>query len=66
MQDIGRRLSEIRNEIPHKLAKHPPAVPHIEDDLELPEKNLEVCNFGFMLRNKTVNLEINNYKHLMF
>ncbi|XP_045768159.1 cilia- and flagella-associated protein 44 isoform X2 [Maniola jurtina] len=42
MQDIGRRLGEIRVEIPHKLAKPPPAVPHIDDDLEFPEKNLEI------------------------
>lgn len=42
MQEIGRRLTEIRSEIPHKLAKQPPAVPHIDEDLEFPEKNLEV------------------------
>ncbi|CAH0714428.1 unnamed protein product, partial [Brenthis ino] len=42
MQEIGRRLTEIRSEIPHKLAKQPPAIPHIDEDLEFPEKNLEI------------------------
>ncbi|XP_052739568.1 cilia- and flagella-associated protein 44 [Bicyclus anynana] len=42
MQDIGRRLGEIRVEIPHKLAKPPPVVPHIDDNLEFPENNLEI------------------------
>lgn len=42
MQDIGRRLAEIRVEIPNKLAKAPPPVPVIDEDLEFPEKKLEV------------------------
>ncbi|XP_072939178.1 cilia- and flagella-associated protein 44 [Epargyreus clarus] len=42
MKHIGERLAEIRVEIPQKMAKHPPAVPHIDDDLEFPEKNLEI------------------------
>lgn len=42
MKHIGERLGEIRVEIPQKLAKAPPAIPVIEDDLEFPEKNLEV------------------------
>ncbi|CAH2265748.1 jg7937 [Pararge aegeria aegeria] len=42
IQDIGKRLGEIRVEIPHKLAKQPPVIPHIDDDLEFPERNLEI------------------------
>ncbi|CAG9785673.1 unnamed protein product [Diatraea saccharalis] len=42
MKKIGERLNEIRYEIPHKLAKAPPPIPQIDDDLEFPEKNLEV------------------------
>lgn len=42
MKKIGERLLEIRVEIPPKMAKDPPAIPEIDDDLEFPEKNLEV------------------------
>ncbi|RVE42054.1 hypothetical protein evm_013296 [Chilo suppressalis] len=42
MKKIGERLNEIRCEIPPKMAKTPPAIPHIDDDLEFPERNLEV------------------------
>ncbi|XP_045494848.1 cilia- and flagella-associated protein 44 [Colias croceus] len=42
MKDIGERLTEIRVEIPPKLAKPPPPIPQIDDDLEFPEKNLEI------------------------
>ncbi|XP_026491825.2 cilia- and flagella-associated protein 44 [Vanessa tameamea] len=42
MQEIGKRLAEIRVEIPHKLANQPPHVPIIDDNLEFPEKNLEI------------------------
>lgn len=52
MQDIGKRLGEIRVEIPHKLAKPPPVIPHIDDDLEFPEKNLEVTILALFLRKR--------------
>lgn len=42
MKHIGERLVEIRGEIPAKMVRHPPAVPTIDDELEFPEKNLEV------------------------
>ncbi|XP_053613001.1 cilia- and flagella-associated protein 44 [Plodia interpunctella] len=42
MKKIGERLGEIRVEIPPKLVKQPPAIPQIDDDLEFPEKNLEI------------------------
>ncbi|XP_052756190.1 cilia- and flagella-associated protein 44 [Galleria mellonella] len=42
MKKIGERLSEIRAEIPQRQVKPPPLVPHIDDDLEFPEKNLEI------------------------
>ncbi|XP_059046371.1 cilia- and flagella-associated protein 44 isoform X2 [Achroia grisella] len=42
MKKIAERLSEIRSEIPQRLVKPPPLVPHIDDDLEFPEKNLEI------------------------
>ncbi|CAG4986750.1 unnamed protein product [Parnassius apollo] len=42
MKDIGERLTEIRAEIPHNLIKTPPPIPVIDDDLEFPEKNLEI------------------------
>ncbi|CAH2108330.1 unnamed protein product [Euphydryas editha] len=42
MQEIGRRLAEIRVEIPHKLAHPPPPVPIIDENLEFPEKNLQI------------------------
>ncbi|CAG9578714.1 unnamed protein product [Danaus chrysippus] len=42
MQEIGRRLAEIRVEIPNKLAKAPPPVPVIDEDMEFPEKKLEI------------------------
>ncbi|XP_068632653.1 cilia- and flagella-associated protein 44 [Battus philenor] len=42
MKDIGERLAEIRVEIPHNMVKQPPAIPTIDEDLEFPEKNLEV------------------------
>lgn len=42
MKKIGERLLEIRVEIPPKMAKDPPAIPEIDENLEFPEKNLEV------------------------
>ncbi|CAF4862679.1 unnamed protein product [Pieris macdunnoughi] len=42
MKEIGERLAEIRVEIPPKMVKHPPPIPEIDDDLEFPEKNLEI------------------------
>ncbi|KAI5642687.1 hypothetical protein NE865_05213 [Phthorimaea operculella] len=39
---IAERLMEIRAEIPAKLAKQPPNAPAIDEELEFPEKNLEV------------------------
>lgn len=42
MKKIGDRLLEIRVEIPAKMVKDPPAIPEVDDDLEFPEKNLEV------------------------
>lgn len=42
MKDIGERLLEIRVEIPPKLVKAPPALPQFDEDLEFPERNLEV------------------------
>ena len=45
MQDIGDRLMEIRMEIPPKLVKAPPALPEFDEDLEFPEKNLEVNSY---------------------
>ncbi|CAH2076495.1 unnamed protein product, partial [Iphiclides podalirius] len=42
MKSIGERLTEIRAEIPHNKIKQPPPVPTIDDDLEFPEKNLEI------------------------
>ncbi|KAM3964257.1 cilia- and flagella-associated protein 44 [Aphomia sociella] len=42
MKKIGERLSEIRVEIPQRLVKPPPMVPHIDQDLEFPENNLEI------------------------
>ncbi|KAJ0175517.1 hypothetical protein K1T71_008676 [Dendrolimus kikuchii] len=42
MKRIGERLAEIRVEIPPKMIKPPPAIPQIDDDLEFPEKNLEI------------------------
>lgn len=42
MQKIGERLAEIRVEIPPKMAKSPPEVPEIDEELEFPERNLEV------------------------
>lgn len=42
MKEIGERLLEIKAEIPTKLAKSPPHIPQIDEDLEFPEKNLEV------------------------
>lgn len=42
MKQIGERLSEIRVEIPPKLAKTPSEIPQIDDDFEFPEKHLEV------------------------
>ncbi|XP_049868169.1 cilia- and flagella-associated protein 44 [Pectinophora gossypiella] len=42
MNSIGERLGEIRLEIPPKLVKAPPEVPSIDEELEFPEKNLEV------------------------
>lgn len=48
MKQIGERLAEIRVEIPHKLAKSPPMIPEIDDELEFPEKNVEVCNTTYV------------------
>lgn len=42
MKDIGERLAEIRMEVPAKLAKSPPPIPHIDEELEFPERHLEV------------------------
>lgn len=42
MKKIGERLMEIRAEIPPKMAKEPPAIPEVDENLEFPEKNLEV------------------------
>ncbi|XP_075974116.1 cilia- and flagella-associated protein 44 [Anticarsia gemmatalis] len=42
MKQIGERLSEIRVEIPAKLAKTAPPIPEIDEELEFPEKHLEV------------------------
>lgn len=42
MKRISERLAEIRVEIPPKSVKPLPAIPQIDDDLEFPEKNLEV------------------------
>ncbi|XP_026315646.1 cilia- and flagella-associated protein 44 isoform X2 [Hyposmocoma kahamanoa] len=42
MKKIGERLMEIRVEIPPKMAKDPPAIPEIDENLEFPEKNLEI------------------------
>lgn len=42
MKKIGERLLEIRVEIPPKMAKDPPSIPEVDDNLEFPEKNLEV------------------------
>ncbi|KAJ8730764.1 hypothetical protein PYW08_002177 [Mythimna loreyi] len=42
MKEIGERLLEIRIEIPPKLVKHPPPLPQFDDDLEFPERHLEV------------------------
>ncbi|PZC76403.1 hypothetical protein B5X24_HaOG204702 [Helicoverpa armigera] len=42
MKEIGERLAEIRLEIPPKLAKSPPALPQFDDELEFPERHLEV------------------------
>lgn len=44
MKKIGERLAEIRVEIPPKKARLPPAIPQIDDELEFPEKHLEVCS----------------------
>lgn len=48
IQQIGERLAEIRVEIPPKLVKRPPPVPVIDEDLEFPEKNLEVISPSFI------------------
>ncbi|CAH0702407.1 unnamed protein product [Spodoptera exigua] len=42
MKEIGDRLSEIRIEIPPKLVKPPPPLPQFDDELEFPERHLEV------------------------
>ncbi|XP_063361265.1 cilia- and flagella-associated protein 44 [Cydia amplana] len=42
MKQIGERLAEIRLEIPQKMVRPPPAIPDIDEQLEFPEKNLEV------------------------
>lgn len=42
MKHIGERLSEIRIEIPPKMVKPPPVIPQIDEELEFPEKHLEV------------------------
>ncbi|CAH0581322.1 unnamed protein product [Chrysodeixis includens] len=42
MKEIGERVSEIRLEIPAKLARSPPPIPHIDEELEFPERHLEV------------------------
>ncbi|XP_022814799.1 uncharacterized protein LOC111348420 isoform X2 [Spodoptera litura] len=42
MKEIGERLSEIRIEIPPKFAKPPPPLPQFDDELEFPERHLEV------------------------
>ncbi|XP_063394624.1 cilia- and flagella-associated protein 44 [Cydia fagiglandana] len=42
MTKIGERLAEIRLEIPPKMVRPPPAIPTIDEELEFPEKNLEV------------------------
>ncbi|XP_030032146.1 cilia- and flagella-associated protein 44 isoform X2 [Manduca sexta] len=42
MKLIGERLAEIRAEIPPKQGKSPPHVPQVDEDLEFPEKHLEI------------------------
>lgn len=50
MKQIGERLAEIRCEIPSKMVKQPPAIPQIDEDLEFPEKNLDVSFLFFFLQ----------------
>ncbi|KAJ8721473.1 hypothetical protein PYW07_002248 [Mythimna separata] len=42
MKEIGERLLEIRVEIPPKMVKAPPPIPQFDDELEFPERHLEV------------------------
>uniref|UniRef100_A0A2A4JET3 Cilia- and flagella-associated protein 44 n=1 Tax=Heliothis virescens TaxID=7102 RepID=A0A2A4JET3_HELVI len=42
MKEIGERMAEIRAEIPARLAKSPPALPQFDEELEFPERHLEV------------------------
>lgn len=52
MNTIGDRLAEIRLEIPPNLAEQPPLLPVIDEDLEFPEKNLEVSNIRLLNKNE--------------
>lgn len=45
MKEIGERLLEIRVEIPAKLVRAPPALPQFDEDLEFPERHLEVSRY---------------------
>ncbi|GBP64564.1 Cilia- and flagella-associated protein 44 [Eumeta japonica] len=42
MRRAAERLAEIRVEVPARRAKQLPELPHIDEQLEFPEKNLEV------------------------